>query len=114
MPSVVVADGQLEIQLGPIEAFKAGMSSFRVENWRVQSVLVDSGERRSKLGSQTLGRSAFTGVFMIRRDRSFVYWPKATEAVVITVLHPHWHQIVLGVNDAAGLVGRLKEEFGNL
>ena len=111
MPILSIADGQLEIHLGPIESFKAGMKSFRVDSWRVQSIVVDQGERRSKLGSQTLGRSPFTGVFMLRRERSFVHWPKKTPAVVITVLHPHWHQIVIGDDEAVGLAARLKSEL---
>ena len=96
MPKIVVIENMLSIELSFWESFLTQTKSFKLEAWRMQSVAIDSGERRSKLGRQISGRRDYAGVFMVRHDRKFVFWPKGTEAVVIQVMHPTWREIIVG------------------
>ena len=110
MPKVFAHDGLLTVELGVGERFKAGRSSVSVELWRVKFILVDEGSRRDKLGTQQEGRSAHTGAFMRRGERSFVYWPKRTPAITIQVLDPVWNELIIGDENAKDLASALRLE----
>ena len=111
MPKVYASDGLLTVELGAGERFKAGRSNLSVELWRVRFILVDEGERRDKLGTQQEGRTSHTGAFMKRGEKSFVYWPKRTPAIVIQVLDPTWSEIIIGDDNAKALASALRLEI---
>lgn len=109
MPTIQLDSSMLEIKLGRFESYLAKTKSFKVDFWRVKEVKTLDLSKRSNLGLQVAGRGKFTGVFMVRRNRDFVYWPKGTAAVEILVVHPHWNRIVLCVSDAEGDVIRIRD-----
>ena len=110
MPKVFARDGLLTVELGLGERFKAGRESVSVELWRVEFILVDEGERRDKLGTQQEGRTAHTGAFMRRGERTFVFWPKRTPAMIIQVTDPAWNEFIIGDENAKELASALRLE----
>ena len=111
MPKVVVQDGMLTVLLGTLEALKAGRDSVGVELWRVKFVVVDEGDRREKLGTQEEGRTSHIGAFVRRGEKSFVFWPKKTPAVVIQVVDPMWSEIIIGDEKAKEIASQLRLEI---
>jgi hypothetical protein len=110
MTKVAFDDGLLVIGFSLFERLKAGRGSVSVELWRVRFVLVEEPERRKNLGMQIEGRTAHTGVFLKRGERSFVYWPKRTAAVVIQVHDPFWNEIIIGDDAAKEIASALRLE----
>jgi hypothetical protein len=108
VPKVYAHEGLLTIELSAWEAIKAGRQQVSVELWRVRFILVDDGERRDKLGNQQEGRTGHTGAFMKRGERSFVFWPKKTPALVIQVLDPMWNELIIGDENAKELASALR------
>lgn len=101
----------LTVELGTFERAKAGRDSVGVELWRVKFVVVDEGERREKLGVQEEGRTSHIGVFVRRGEKSFVFWPKKTPAVVIQVVDPLWSEIIIGDPEAKEIASQLRLEI---
>lgn len=73
--------------------------------------MVDEGERRNKLGTQEEGRTSHVGTFLRRGEKSFVFWPKKTPAVVIQVVDPIWSEIIIGDADAKEIASQLQLEI---
>jgi hypothetical protein len=48
---------------------------------------------------------------MKRGEKSFVYWPKRTPAIVIQVLDPTWSEIIIGDDNAKALASALRLEI---
>jgi len=111
VPKVYAHDGLLTVELGAGERFKAGRRQVSVELWRVRFILVDEGDRRDKLGTQQEGRTSHTGAFMRRGERSFVFWPKKTPALVIQVLDPMWNEFIIGDENAKETASALRLEI---
>jgi hypothetical protein len=111
VPSIIVQDGMLTVHLGAFESMKAGRDSVGVELWRVKFVVVDDGERRNKLGTQEEGRTSHIGVFVRRGEKSFVFWPKKTPAVIIQVTDPLWSEIIIGDANAKEVASQLRLEI---
>ena len=113
MPKVSINEGQLILELAAGERIRAGRASLTIDLWRVQSVSVIGTELREKLGIQSEGRTRHTGVFVKRSEKSFVYWPKKTPAVLIKVTDPGWAEIIVGAVDAQSLSETLNKAIAN-
>ena len=108
MPKISAENGMLVIELSMLERLQAGRNGLSLELWRVQGIGVDFGEGRAKLGTQQDGITAHTGAFTKRGERSFVFWPKKTQAVVVEILDPVWHWVVIGSKNAEQLAQTLQ------
>ena len=108
MPKIYANDGLLTVDLSLGERLRTGRTSLSVELWRVGFIQVDDGELRDKLGRQEEGRTGHVGVFVRRSERSFVFWPKRTPAIVVQVSDPVWNRIVIGDANAKEIASKLR------